>query len=237
MKHQYFGDVNDYRKYGLLRTLSGGGRIRPGVCWMLTESDFSRDGRKLRYLDAPGSYRDYDPELFDFLEKVVVVENDRDVRRFEQSRLLPDALFYNEPLTDDAEHRSSYFDDALLRLGEADLVFFDPDNGLEVRSVPRGRKGSSRYLYRSELARTCEAGHSALLYQHFTRERRETFVPRMVAEVREQTGAPKVHTFHTPHVLFLLAARPEHAEYIRRRADQVAVEWEGQIQVEHYKSA
>jgi hypothetical protein len=44
MKNQYFGDINDYRKYGLLRMLqsSGGGRLL--VAWMLTPDDGSRDG-------------------------------------------------------------------------------------------------------------------------------------------------------------------------------------------------
>lgn len=36
MKHQYVGDINDYRKYTLLRLLSSGGTNRIGVCWMLT---------------------------------------------------------------------------------------------------------------------------------------------------------------------------------------------------------
>ncbi|CAA9432540.1 MAG: hypothetical protein AVDCRST_MAG37-733 [uncultured Rubrobacteraceae bacterium] len=51
MKNQYFGDVSDYRKYGLLRVLSSEGEISTGVCWMLTPSDGRTDGRKLEYLD------------------------------------------------------------------------------------------------------------------------------------------------------------------------------------------
>jgi hypothetical protein len=35
VKNQYFGDVNDYRKYGLLRVLTNGGEIKTFVCWML----------------------------------------------------------------------------------------------------------------------------------------------------------------------------------------------------------
>lgn len=36
MKHQYVGDINNYRKYALLRALSADGANRIGVCWMLT---------------------------------------------------------------------------------------------------------------------------------------------------------------------------------------------------------
>jgi hypothetical protein len=41
MKDQYFADINDYRKYGLLRILGEG--LRVGVCWMLTKPDGSGD--------------------------------------------------------------------------------------------------------------------------------------------------------------------------------------------------
>jgi hypothetical protein len=44
MKNQYFGDINDYRKYGLLRGLSNRGEIRTAVCWMLTTDDGRGDG-------------------------------------------------------------------------------------------------------------------------------------------------------------------------------------------------
>jgi chromosome condensin MukBEF MukE localization factor len=36
MKNQNIADINDYRKFGLVRTLSDSGKIRIDVCWMLT---------------------------------------------------------------------------------------------------------------------------------------------------------------------------------------------------------
>jgi hypothetical protein len=50
MKDQYFGDVNDFRKYGLLRVLVGTDHLRLGVCWMLTRPDSRTDGGLLAYL-------------------------------------------------------------------------------------------------------------------------------------------------------------------------------------------
>ena len=44
MKNQYVGDVNDYRKYGLIRALIGDQDIKVGVCWMLTAPDGRTDG-------------------------------------------------------------------------------------------------------------------------------------------------------------------------------------------------
>ena len=44
MKNQHFGDISDYRKYGLLRALQSSGDGRLLVAWMLTPDDGSRDG-------------------------------------------------------------------------------------------------------------------------------------------------------------------------------------------------
>jgi hypothetical protein len=43
VKVQYFGDVNDYRKFALLRLLAD--KFKIGVCWMLTEADGSGRGQ------------------------------------------------------------------------------------------------------------------------------------------------------------------------------------------------
>jgi hypothetical protein len=53
LKNQYFGDVNDYRKYGLLRALSSVTGLPVGVCWLLTMDDGRSDGEFRRYLEEP----------------------------------------------------------------------------------------------------------------------------------------------------------------------------------------
>ncbi len=45
MKNQYFGDINDYRKCGLLRLLTGRGSLSTAICWMLAPNDRSPDGK------------------------------------------------------------------------------------------------------------------------------------------------------------------------------------------------
>ena len=50
MKNQYYGDINDYRKYGLLRSLTRDTGLHLGVCWMLTSDDERSDGEKVGYL-------------------------------------------------------------------------------------------------------------------------------------------------------------------------------------------
>jgi hypothetical protein len=52
VKNRYFGDINDYRKYGLLRALTNYGEIKTAVCWMLTTDDDD----KLRSLTPTFNY-------------------------------------------------------------------------------------------------------------------------------------------------------------------------------------
>ena len=235
MKNQYFGDINDYRKYGLLRILSGGGEISVGVCWMLTPSDGLAHGQFVTYLEQPRRWRGFDPELFDFLYNCLRVVGERDVRLIENAGVLPATTYYTPTLTDAPGERISYFRGMLEHFRGVKLVFFDPDNGFEVRSVPLGRRGSSKYLYWRELAETYSAGHSALVYQHFTRERREAFIDRVAESIRSHTNDEvTIYSFRTPHVVFFLASRPEHAGQLARRAREVPPVWNDQIYVSQH---
>lgn len=164
MKNQYFGDVNDYRKYGLLRILSGMGEIHTGVCWMLTASDGRSDGQKLRYLEQPNVWRQLDPNLFDHLHRCIIVDGERDVCCIENSEVLPRTSFYARLLEDRADARQRYFAEMLEHFRDFDLIFFDPDNGFEVPSKPLGRRNSNKHLYWREFAETYGAGHSVLVY-------------------------------------------------------------------------
>lgn len=92
MKHQYFGDINDYRKYGLLRLLSDRGTITTGVCWMLTANDGGNDGNQRDYLVDRQQFRHFDPRLFDFLSGCGIRPTDpmenRTVRSLENEDIL-----------------------------------------------------------------------------------------------------------------------------------------------------
>ena len=113
--------------------------------------------------------------------------------------------------------------------GGVDLVFLDPDNGIEVPSKPIGRKGSSKYVSWQEIQGLWEGGCSILIYQHFRHEPREAFAARMVSELRRRTGAPFTQAFRTAHVLFLLVAQAEHEARFREAISCFPPQWEGQI--------
>lgn len=208
MKHQYVGDINDYRKYALLRALSAGGANRIGVCWMLTPDDGGADGGKLAYLGQPERHRHFDPDLFDVLAHVAAEPDRRRLQAIEDSGAIPGATYYNELLPDDAAGRAAFMERGSSQLRDADLIFFDPDNGLET-SLRKGRKNSSKYLYLDEVAAFYEAGKSLLVYQHFPRVERKAFLASCTGRLRGSAAGCAVWAFTTAHVVFFLLIHPE----------------------------
>ena len=228
MKNQYFGDINDYRKYGLLRCFLDTG-MRIGVCWMLTPPDGRPDGNKIMYLSRPDEWRRRDPQLFDVLQ-TAAARKQRHVSGLERSGLLPAAKFYSEPLCDDTHRRVAYFNTALKALEDTDLLFFDPDTGLEVSSVPYGQSGSSRYLYWREVEEAGRRGGSLVVFQHWKRENRVSMAARLSADfARHMPPGTVVIPIFTDFVLFLCACAPKHAERFEETLGLVALRWDGEL--------
>jgi len=231
VKNQYFGDVNDYRKYGLLRTLANNGQLKIGVCWMLTADDGRTDGKFITYLDEPQRWRRYDPQLFNQLHQWIAVDRNRNVTLAENEKVLPGGRFHSELLTSSRDKRAKYFDEMGEQLAGCDLIFFDPDNGVEVKSVAKGRRNSEKYIYWDEIVKTFQTGHSILLYQHFRREERTAFIKRIVTEFQVRLNPIKIHWFRTSQVVYFLCVQENHADYFASRVKLVSELWNNQIQV------
>lgn len=235
MKNQYFGDVNDYRKYGLLRALTGPGELSAAVCWMLTPDDGRTDGRFVEYLSQRRKWRLHDPDLFDKLKKIVTSYGERNVRYAKEMELIPLARFYEEEvLRDDCSERSRYFACFWETTVGCDLVFFDPDNGMEVKSKPCGRRESSKYLYWCELEEAFSRGFSVLVYQHFPRAKRERFIRERAEEICERTGVGTVYSFRTAYVTFFLLPSESRLTALEQGVARVEKHWAGQIQAQRH---
>ncbi|MGQ0667445.1 MAG: hypothetical protein ACT4O4_10445 [Nitrospiraceae bacterium] len=230
MKNQYFGDVHDYRKYGLLRAIQTIGTGKLLVAWMLTSDDKSRDGRFRSYLQDPDAWKRYDPELFDGLEEILRPAPAPKVSLIEGSQLLPRTTYYSAVVPDARQDREAWCEGLLCATRGSDLVFVDPDNGIEVPSKLLGRKGSSKYVTWLEIQEIWQVGCSILVYQHFRHEQRAAFAKRMMMQLREKTGARLTEAFRTPHVLFLLAAQDRHVPQFRQMIPLLSQKWNGQIE-------
>ena len=225
MKNQYVADINDYRKYGLLRTLSGVGNIKTGVCWMLTQDDNGPDGKFTGYLSSPEKYKHYDPLLFDKMAKCIS-DAARNVNSIESEDVLPNAIYYSRLLTDIKGERELYFSDMHDHFKNTDLIFFDPDNGLQIESCKEGCKRSSKFLYWRELIATFGAGKSILVYQHFTREQRDDFIKRKSSEICKQLDVSEVLSFRTSNVVFFLIPQQKCTPYFKEKIAEAITIWD-----------
>jgi len=231
MKDQYFGDINDYRKYGLLRILAVQARVSLGIWWLLTPADHRGSGELRAYLSKPAQWRRYDTELYDKLRGLLTPDLPRRVTLAKDWAVIPRATYFEESLPDDAGRRAGYFARATTALDQCDLWFFDPDIGIEIDSVPRGRTDSSQYVYWTELRDAFQRGHSLLVYQHFPRVNRDRFVPFLASRLADELGSRHVIGFRTAHVAFLLVGQERHAARLAAAAVEVGTRWSGQIAV------
>ena len=238
MKNQYFGDVNDYRNYGLLRLLANGGALRIGVCWMLTPDDDSTDGgkAKLHYLRKKyvARWRRFDEPLYNLIreeiwdaEKDEVKKASRLVSHFNRD-FVPNSIVWRRDLEDCPTKSGNYFNEMFkwFKKKKARLIFFDPDNGpagnVGQRSMRKGATTSCKYL----LAKACvDHGFSALVYQHFQQkppiEKRKTLTD-VIEEVRAFTTAKRLAYFITPDAFYVLIPTAEGESFLLSAAKRVA---------------
>jgi hypothetical protein len=184
---------------------------------------------RTEYLLDAQEWRRYDPELFDVLAGAIAVS--RTLNHVSEKQILQSSIFFDREVPDNRAMRTTYFDELRKNVVEAELVFFDPDNGMEVLSCPAGRRNSSKYLMWDELAAMFRSGKSVLVYQHYPREEREAFIGRIARQLRESTSAPRIVSFGTSNVEFFLVIQAHHQERLTRAVEQVRLKWSGQIEV------
>ena len=235
LQDRYAGDVGDFGKYGLLRRLCSpdkhGPALRLGVLWYRFEDATPGDGRYVSYLESPRAqgYRSCDPDLFQQMRSIV--HGERSIAAVETSGALPpgtaffdDKLAFgrNEPRTSRALKRREWLEAGLRAVAHADLVFADPDNGLEIPSVGRLRAKGPKYIYYDDLRECWARGQSLVVYQHIARNRtaKEQIAARLTALHKHLGGAKGTLTLRwrrfTSRVYFVIPAA-DHADRLAAR--------------------
>ena len=188
MKDSYAGDITDFVKFGLLRTLFSGVKDRTlGVVWFLTDDrPADSDGRKTRYLldDTSRRLRRCDSELYDQMAAVAFGGN-RSVGAIQAGGILPGrTTYFDERLSFEhlpkrvrgagearLKHRAMWIRRCLATLEGCDFVFLDPDNGMEVCSAKKHQESGVKYVFFDELERFYRRNHSLIVIQFGERRR------------------------------------------------------------------
>ncbi|WP_316214383.1 MULTISPECIES: hypothetical protein [unclassified Bradyrhizobium] len=179
MQNRYVGDVGDFAKLTLLRTLTRETNFRLAVIWYLfADETHNGDGRHVSYL-RDLRLAEADPDLHSALSRIVS-NGKREVRSIARARVLPSTTsFFTLPISDPKTARMTRIERETLRatwlrkaLASAldhELVFLDPDNGLETASVLRHSPKSGKYVFWNELEQFWTQGHSLIVYHHLNR--------------------------------------------------------------------
>ena len=164
MQDRYAGDIGDYIKLGLLKALAPGRKL--GVAWYKTPDSNNNDGRHVNYLDegSGAAWAYYDPELYAGLRKLVH-ENRRSVSALEPL-LTGDVRFAADPLVASTD-RSSWFKKIKDGFQDRNLIFVDPDNGIDA-SADGDRKASIKCVTLDEIKRLSFL-RPLIVYHHQTR--------------------------------------------------------------------
>ena len=249
MQDGYAGDVSDFGKYGLLNQLCsadgcGGPALSLGVLWhvpchrcVAEESATQNDGEKTAYLQ-PGKcqeFRQCDPDLWERMRSLV--RGRRSIAAVERSGALPAGTkYYSKPQVcgfhqsyatqaDKEERRRTWLRAGRDTVKGTDLVFVDPDNGFEPKSVDRHRKGGPKYVYYDDLGAHLKSGQSLVVYQDLARRK----VPEQVIELLNTVSkrfdlgkrAFAVRFRRRTSVAFLVLPSPTHSDLLSDRAQQL----------------
>jgi hypothetical protein len=179
MQDRYVGDVGDFGKYALLRRLcgrSGEQIVRLGVVWCLfAEQESTNDGRHISYLYSP-KYVALDDQLLNSL-RILVKSGCRRVSSIATAGILPaETVFFDAPVSggasgriDRIRRRLAWLEDCVRLTDRCELTFFDPDNGMEVQSIPKHHPKAGKYIFWDELIPFWQRGNALLIYHHLNR--------------------------------------------------------------------
>ncbi len=232
MQHRYVGDIGDYVKLAILRALTPGHHL--GVAWWLyPDENHNEDGRHIDYLQVAERWRPFDPFLFDVLKNIVSA-TDRRVQALEESLLLPGVVFFHEAIPtvgtplQRRTSRSAWFTRTLAALNRCNLVFVDPDNGLETANYSAGAIAGGKCVSLAELSALSRPDRALVVYHHQTRRKGghvaelAYWADRLRGEGFRTVDAIRSQPY-SPRAFFLINAQPD----ISDRAQRLVTQWGG----------
>lgn len=234
MKNQYYGDINDYKKYAYLRHIVSGGDFSLGINWYLTQNDGSAHGGRINYLYSPETWKPFDEELFSNLHESLMNKDSRTVANARQDLALGQKVtFFSDYSPDTKPERELWLNRAIDSLEQCNIIYLDPDNGLSVPSVPMGRKNCSKYAFESELMMFAEsnASRSLVIYQHFPLKERQLFMDTCSKLVSGLLNAKVVIRIRTSNAFFIAIPSIEQRTCIENLTSDFGVKWDRFIKV------
>ena len=127
------------------------------------------------------------PTLYHQMHEIVLEKKYRNIKGIEEGSVLPKrTIFYGELLRNDripsqqkASIRNSWHLAALNALKRADIVFLDPDNGIETPKMSSFHRISSKHVSFEEISDYYnKRGQSVIIYNHKSHQEESIYQQR-----------------------------------------------------------
>ena len=244
MQDKYVGDVGDFGKYGLLNEIckKSKGGLRLGINWFYVDveggGEQRGDGRYISYLSDGNKdskrYAACFPELYEKLKDIVDGRR-RHIKEIEKGLILPkETIFYSTPLpcpsvnrSKKEEERKNWFKESLSQLESADIIFLDPDNGIQTDTVRKTHKNAFKYVFKDEIKDYYGLGKSLIIYNHRDRKPKSAYDRKITNSVGQigSTDGIKVLRFKRVSVRdFIFLIQKEHRHLIDQTIDYLTSE-------------
>ena len=160
MQNKYFGDKHDFYKYLLLNHISKYYSL--GIHWCLVPDEPKKnDGKKT----LKKKEMEKNSTLYTILN-----DSKKDIKNIEKYLNKNVKFFYEKHEHFYMEH--IYITKSIEKLKTQEIIFFDPDNGIEVLST--NNKNKFKYVSYGLLANYWEMEKTLIIYQHKDRNKKST---------------------------------------------------------------
>ena len=222
MQVEYVGSVGDFAKLALLRHLMEGRQL--AVCWYLTNANghaADRD-KHFEYLNRPEEFRHFAPEIFDHCKALATSDRDGPdpITTVQISGLLRNAFFHRSEVPRQATLRGQWVEELAKAVNGADLVFLDPDVGIE------GQRLTSRHVALLEIA-ALRRQNRALIISHRQSGRRDEV--KFLAGRMRQVGCDRMELVRFRLVSSRFYVICDHDEVLSERLAAFVRKWGGRV--------
>jgi hypothetical protein len=185
MQQRRFGSIGDLVKLAFLHHLQEGRHL--AVCWYLTGQGANRPlpQKHFAYLKRPTEFRNLAPEIFDTLKSIVESSTVglSYITALEASGVLNDAVFHHEQVPKRAALRKSWTTSLVDSVSKANLIFLDPDNGIQ------GRRLTPKHVALAEIAALRRQERALVTVQHQSGQKLEV---KSIAERLKSIGCQRL---------------------------------------------
>ena len=185
MQERRFGGVGELIKLAFLRHIQEDRRL--GICWYLTGQRAKRPlpEKHFAYLKRSDEFRNLAPEIFDTLKSIIESSTvgSSYVAALEASGVLKDALFHREQVPRRFILREGWSTSLVDSVAKANLVFLDPDNGIQ------GRRLTPKHVALAEITALRRQDRTLVTVQHQSGRKLEA---KFIAEQLKSIGCERL---------------------------------------------